>query len=78
MQACKNGHEQCASALIETGAAVDVAANNGFTALMGACQYGHEQCACALIEAKAQLEAQQNGGFTALMFACQNLSLIHI
>ena len=37
MQACENGHEQCALALIKAGAAVDKQGPQEWTALMFAC-----------------------------------------
>jgi len=54
--ACRNGHEQRARALIKKGAALDWANNKGWTALMWACYNDHEQCARALIENGADIE----------------------
>ena len=42
MIACGNGHELCARALLEAGAAVDSATNKGATTLKISCQNGHE------------------------------------
>ena len=53
MYACGEGHLECAQALIEAGAAVDMVDNDGWTVLMHACNNGHHECVLALIEAGA-------------------------
>ena len=70
MWACQRGHLECAEALIDAGAAVDMVNNNGRTALMWACTSGHHECAQALIDAGAAVDMVNNNGWTALMFAC--------
>ena len=72
MISAQNGHDLCARALLEAGAAVDHAAANGATALMLACAGNHELCARALIEAKAEIDKVGPQGFTALMFSASN------
>ena len=72
MDACSQGLDVRARALIEAKAALDTQNNEGYTALMWACFKNHEQCARALIEAKADLEKQTAKGSTALIFACQH------
>ena len=71
MLSCQNGHEQCARALIEAGAAVDTQ-NRGYTALMLCCEKGHEPCARALIEAGADVNVARSDGNTALILCCIN------
>ena len=70
MSACNLGHHECAQALIEAGAAVDMVDNDGHTALMVACDWGHLECAQALIGARAAVDMVNNRGLTALMWAC--------
>ena len=70
INACFWGHHECAQALIDAGAAVDVVANNRWTALMFACVRGHHECARALIEAGVAVDWVDTEGFTALMIAC--------
>ena len=72
MKASKNGHDLCARALIEAGAAVNHAAGQGETPLMLACQNNHELCARALIENGAKVDATEEDGWPTLMFAAQN------
>ena len=71
MYACKRGHHECAQALIDAGAAVDIV-NNGWTALMYACNYDHHECAQALIDEGAAVDEVNNDGKTALMCACSS------
>ena len=70
MWACNRGHHECAEALVDAGAAVDMVSNGGWTALMEACEFGHHECAQALIEAGAAVDMVSNNGWTALMWAC--------
>ena len=58
MLSCLNGHEGCSRVMIEAGAAVDAADNEGMTALLWAGKNGHEPCARIVIEAKVALEKQ--------------------
>ena len=71
MYACYEGHHECAQAMIDAGAAVDIVNNNGWTALMWACASGHHECALALMDAGATVDKVSNNGSTALMLACQ-------
>jgi hypothetical protein len=61
-----------ACALLEAGAPVEQAKQNGGTALMMACQNGHVDCVHALLEAGAPMEQAGQDGFTVLIAACQN------
>jgi ankyrin repeat protein len=58
--------------LLDAGADVELAADNGFTSLMKAAQNGHDLCARALLENGAAVNSQNNEGGTALMFAATN------
>ena len=70
MWACIEGHHECAQALINAGAAVDMVDNIGNTALIMACINDHHECARALIGAGAAVDMVDNNGKTALMRAC--------
>ena len=72
MWACVSGHHECAQAMIDAGAAVDMVDNNGKTALMRACFHGRHECAQALIDAGADLELTNRDGRNALMIACES------
>ena len=72
MYACSRKHLECAQALIDAGAAVDMVDDYGNTALMKACDSGHHECAQALIDADAAVDMVDNDGLTALMWACCN------
>ena len=72
MHACGPGHLECALALINAGAVVDMANNDGRTALMHACRSGHHECAQVLIEAHADLKLTNRGGQNALIMACDS------
>ena len=72
MRACINGLLECAEALMDAGAAVDMVDNDGRTALMRACHFGHHECALALIEAGAAVDMVDNNGNTALLWGCNN------
>ena len=68
--ACGTGHQECAQALIDAGAAVDEVNNCGMTGLMWACITGRHECAQALIDTGAAVDVVSNYGWTALMKAC--------
>ena len=70
MCACYFGHHECAQALIDAGAAVDMVDIYGDTVLMRACDKGHHECTRALIDAHADLEMSKRDGQNALMTAC--------
>ena len=55
--------------LLNAGADVELAKDNGFTSLMKASQNGHEHVARALLENGAAVNSQNNKGWTALMWA---------
>lgn len=50
MRAAHNGHAEALRALLSSAAQVDVAANDGFTALMMAAKNGHLECVQDLAE----------------------------
>ena len=58
--------------LLKAGAAVNHAANNGFTALITAFLNGHELVARALLEAKGDPNKATKLGTTALMKTSEN------
>lgn len=58
--------------LLEAGAEVNQANNNGKTPLMAAAQEGHEKVVKALLEAGADIEAKNKNGDTALTLAVKN------
>jgi hypothetical protein len=58
-------------ALLEAGAPVAQAMQDGITALMVACQNGHLDCVRALLEAGAPVAQARQDGLTALMMACR-------
>ena len=59
-------------ALIKAGAAVNHAANNGFTALMLAAETGNDLVARVLLEAGARKDLKTRSGETALDIAKRN------
>ena len=52
--AAYKGHEKCVQRLLEAGAKVDQAENNGDTPLSNALQKGHKKCAALLRAAGAK------------------------
>ena len=58
--------------LIESSEFLDVADDNGDTALILAARYGHTELVAALIAADANIHAVSNDGRTALMIAAAN------
>jgi hypothetical protein len=69
MAASQEGHLECARALLEAGADVAQARQDGFTALMVASSKGHLECMRALLEAGADVAQARQDGWTALMAA---------
>ena len=59
-------------ALVEAGAEVNHADNEGLTALHGAAAYGHVEVTKALLEAGAEVNRADNEGYTALHRAAEN------
>lgn len=74
MLAAEEGHEQCLSALLGSGAALDLEActDRGRTALMLVAREGHEGCIASLAEAGADVRATDATGTTALMLAAHH------
>jgi hypothetical protein len=70
MVACHHGNVDCVRALLEAGASVAQAMQDGTTALMHACQFGHMMCVRVLLWAGALVEQATRAGITALMVAC--------
>jgi len=58
--------------LLNRGARIEAAANDGWTALMVAGQNGHEKVVQVLLDRGARIEAADNDGWTALMVAAAN------
>jgi hypothetical protein len=58
--------------LLEAGAPVAQAQQNGVTALMRACMHGHLNCVRVLLEAGAPVAQAKQNGATALMLACRH------
>jgi ankyrin repeat protein len=69
--ACRRGHERASLILIEHGANVNYAFDNGMTPLVKACIYGHHATAKTLIECGAHINPEHALGLTALTQACQ-------
>jgi hypothetical protein len=67
--ASSRGHTEVVRLLLEAGADVNVAANDGQTALMRAADYGHAETLRLLIDSGADVNAKSNNGITALRFA---------
>ena len=71
MWASAKGHAAIVEALIQAGADVDKALNNGTTALIWASEKGHAVIVEALIQAGADIDKADSNGNTALMFASE-------
>jgi ankyrin repeat protein len=69
MLACAKGHTEVAKALIDKGADVNAANQNGWTALMGAASYGHLDIVKLLVERGADVNARHAYGYTGLKLA---------
>ncbi len=70
--AAELGHETVVRALIEFGADVNMARDNGVTPLYIAAQNGHETVERALIELGADVNMARDNGVTPLCMAAQN------
>jgi hypothetical protein len=68
--ACQNGHHDVVELLLDRGAGVGLALENGHTALMGACHGGHRDVAELLLDRGADVGQATQDGMTALMLAC--------
>ena len=62
MQACDGGHDLCARVLLEAGAEIEKANNNGWTPLMKASYWGHAKVVEALLDAGADKELKGTSG----------------
>eukprot|EP00982_Pelagococcus_subviridis_P015521 31407-Pelagococcus_subviridis.AAC.5 len=71
-KAASNGHEAVVRALIEAGADVNKANDNGTTPLFIAAQKGHEAVVKALMEAGAVVNKADNHGGTPLHGTARN------
>jgi ankyrin repeat protein len=69
--AAQNGHEAMVRALIEAGAGVNKARDDGATPLLIAAQRGHEAVVRALIEADADVSKARADGVMPLYMAAQ-------
>ena len=69
--ACGNGHVDAARLLLDKGAEVDRANQNGTTPLYVACQNGHADAASAVAGQRRDVDQSRNG-VTLLFLACQN------
>mmetsp|Transcript_26561 Transcript_26561/g.29602 ORF Transcript_26561/g.29602 Transcript_26561/m.29602 type:complete len:302 (+) Transcript_26561:200-1105(+) len=69
--AAKNGFVEIVSSLIKVNVNVDVADNEGKTALIWAAQCGYNKIVAMLIKASANTEAVDEDGRTALIIAAQ-------
>jgi ankyrin repeat protein len=69
---------ECERALLQAGAPVEHAMQDGTTALMLACQEGHADCVRALLEAVAPVSTIDNGSFSVLARACPDLPLLQL
>jgi ankyrin repeat protein len=69
--ACRKGYHDVAELLLDRGADVGQADEDGWTALMRACQNGHRDVAELLLDRGADVGQADEDGWTALMLACQ-------
>lgn len=65
LHAAQNGHTEVVGLLLDRGADIDAASQNGETALMAAGVLGHRDTVKALLERGANPAVQDNGGATA-------------
>jgi len=72
MVAANNGYVGVVGRLLEAGANVEAADNEGFTALMSAASNGHIEVISKLVQAGADVTAKDTDGWTALMLAAKN------
>ncbi|RLN95502.1 hypothetical protein BBJ28_00022747, partial [Nothophytophthora sp. Chile5] len=69
--ACQYGRVGAVRALLEVGAAIELADDQGFTALMAASVESHTDVVELLLSNKASVDTQLPSGATALYIACQ-------
>uniref|UniRef100_F6YPY1 KAP NTPase domain-containing protein n=1 Tax=Ciona intestinalis TaxID=7719 RepID=F6YPY1_CIOIN len=67
--ACKRGHEEIVTTLIEHGYSAMVKDNDDFTALTYACRGGHLACVMVLMQFRPNIEQADVNGWTCLMWA---------
>ena len=72
----QEGHATILEALLQAGADVDKAANNGCTALMVASKKGHGAIVEALLKAGADVDKAADSGTTALMMASKKVMVL--
>ena len=68
---CQKGHTETARVLLEGGATVDHADDEGWTALLIACLAGHTETARVLLEGGATVDQADQYGATPLLIACE-------
>jgi ankyrin repeat protein len=71
MLACENGHRDVAELLLDRGADVGQARQDGGTALMSACQNGNGDVVELLLDRGADVGQAKQNGVTALLIACR-------
>jgi ankyrin repeat protein len=69
--ACKRGHIEVVTILIDAGANVNQGKNDGRTPLYVACEKGLTEIVAKLIAANADVNKADNTGVTPLLIACQ-------
>lgn len=70
MAACYGGLEHFAQILVEQGADIDAANDNGFTALLFAASEGYQDTVRVLLEKGARIDICSSAGLTPLMAGC--------
>ena len=68
--ACEKGHVDAARLLLDNGAAVDRATEDGFTPLLIVCQTGDVEAARLLLDRSADVHRRADSGHTCLNGAC--------
>ena len=76
MYAARNGHDQCAGALIEAGASLHVVSTDNFTMLMAASLGGllsmvERLLPLSAVDATVVATSMYQGGYSALMYGCK-------
>eukprot|EP00961_Rhodomonas_salina_P192619 2599894-Rhodomonas_salina.1 len=69
MLAASAGSLEAVKWIVEKGADIQRAKNDGRTALIIAAEYGHEECVKYLVGVGADIYAEKDDGWTALMCA---------
>ena len=64
-RACRNGHLECAKALLGAGADINKQNNGGFTPLMWAAMYGKIEVVRELLKRGAKKDLKNENGKTA-------------